>query len=56
MNLVEAIVESKRIDTEFRWAEHNYCHKHDKRIDRKETMRHEKVMKEAETCQLQLEI
>ena len=53
---MEAIVESKRMDTEFCWAEHNYCRKHDEGVDRKEAMWHKKFMKEAETCQLQLQI
>ena len=56
MSLAEAIVESKRIDTEFRWAEHNYRREYDERVDRKEAMRHDEVMKEAETRRLQLEI
>ncbi len=56
INLAEAIVESKRMDTEFRWAEHNYRRKYGERVDRKEAMRHEEVMKEAETRRLQLEI
>lgn len=56
ISLAEAIVESKRMDTEFRWAEHNYRRKHDKRVDRKEAMRHDEVMKEAETRRLQLQI
>ena len=47
MNLAEAIVESKKIDTEFRWAEHNYRREHDERLDRKEAMRHDEVLKEA---------
>ena len=56
MNLAEAIVESKRMDTKFRWAEHNYRREHDERVDRKEAMRHEEVMKEVETRQLQFKI
>lgn len=44
------------MDTEFRWAAHNYRREHDERVDRKEAMRHEEVMKEAETRRLQLEI
>ena len=56
MNLAEAIVESKKIDTEFRWAEHNYRHEDDERLDRKEAMGHDEVMKEAETRRLQLGI
>lgn len=56
MNLAEAIVESKRMDMEFCWAEHNYHHEHDERVDKKEAMRHEEIMKEAETRRLQLEI
>ncbi len=56
MNLAEAIVESKRIDTEFCWAKHNYRREHNERVDRKEAMRHEEVMKEAETRRLQLEM
>ena len=47
---MEVIVESKRIDTEFCWVKHNYCRKHDERIDRKEVMQHEEVTKEVETC------
>ena len=41
MNLVETIVELKRIDTKFWWAEHNYWHKYDERLDKKEVMRHD---------------
>ena len=41
MSLAETIVQSKRIY---------------KRVDRKEAMRHDEVMKEAETRRLQLEI
>lgn len=44
------------MDTEFRWAEHNYRREHDERVDRKEAMRHDEVMKEAETRRLQLQI
>lgn len=35
MNIAEAIVESKRIDTGFRWAEHNYRRKYDERVNRR---------------------
>ncbi len=55
INLAEAIVKSKRIDTKF-WAEQNYRRKHDEHVDRKEAMQHEEVMKEAESRRLQLEI
>ena len=56
MSLAETIVQSKRIDMEFCWAEHNYRREYDERVDRKEAMRHDEVMKEAETRRLQLEI
>lgn len=56
MNIAEAIVEPKRIDTGFRWAEHNYRRKYDERVDKKEAMRHDEIMKEAENRRLQLKI
>lgn len=54
ISLAEAIVESKRMDTEFRWTEHNYRREYDERVDMKEAMWHDEVMKEVETRRLQL--
>lgn len=56
ISFVEAIVESKGMDTEFCWAEYHYCREHDEREDRKEAMRHDEVMIKAETCRFQLQI
>lgn len=49
ISLIEAIVESKRMDMEFCWTEHNYRHEYDERVDRKEAMWYDEVMKEVET-------